>query len=361
MYNLRKLFNDDSSEQRTKVIGLYALIVSFNIFAWIWASIIFSGNKSLLAVAFLAYIFGLRHGMDTDHIAAIDNVVLKLVREKKHPIATGLFFSLGHSMLVILAVAVIAYTTTAFQSTINAFHKTGGIIATSISAFFLLTIAIMNFMILINIWTSLKQARAGNSVYEENLDTLLASRGFFARIFHPLIRLISRSWHMFAIGFLFGLGFDTATEIWLFAVSATNAAQGMSLWSVMIFPILFTAGMVLIDTTNSILMVSAYSWAFINPIRKLWYNLIGYNFILTGISVLVAFLVGSIEVLGLLVNKLKLKGGIWEVVSKINDSLDKFGFVIVGVLIVVWLLSVIIFRLRLSPGRSPYLSDSKPS
>ncbi len=185
----------------------------------------------------------------------------------------------------------------------------GSIIGTGASAFFLLAIAAINLVILRGVWRELSAARgAASRSPSTSSNALLSGRGFLARIFRPLFRMVSRSWQMFPIGFLFGLGFDTATEITLFTVAASQASGGMSFATVMIFPALFTAGMTLIDTTDSVLMVGAYGWAFLNPIRKIWYNLT-----ITAISVLVASLIGGIEALGLIADKLGLEGGFWDI------------------------------------------------
>ena len=181
--------------------------------------------------------------------------------------------------------------------------------------------------------------RQGGALVEEDLDALLAGGGLLARLFRPLFRTVSASWHMYPLGFLFGLGFDTATEIGLLGISAAQAAQGLSLWSTLVFPALFTAGMALVDTTDSVLMVGAYGWAFVNPLRKLWYNLT-----ITAVSVLVALLVGGLEALGLLADKLGLEGGFWSVVGDLNGDLANFGFVVIGVFVAAWVVSALVYR-----------------
>src|SRR5581483_10292979 len=215
----------------------------------------------------------------------------------------------------------------------------GSVIGTGASAFFLLAIAVINLVILRGVWRSFCAARRGEPVAEHELDALLAGRGLLSRIFRPLFRMVSRSWQMFPVGFLFGLGFDTATEITLFTVSASQASGGMSFGTVMIFPALFTAGMTLVDTTDSVLMVGAYGWAFLNPIRKIWYNLT-----ITAISVLVAVMIGGIEALGLIADKLGLEGAFWSAIAALNASLANFGYLVVGVFLLSWMLSFAIYR-----------------
>ena len=195
--------------------------------------------------------------------------------------------------------------------------------------------------ILKGIWSAFTRARGGHQIADEDLDALLAGRGFIARIFRPLFRVVSRSWHMYPIGFLFGLGFDTATEIGLLGISATQAARGMSFWTILVFPTLFTAGMSLMDTTDSVLMTRAYGWAFVNPIRKLWYNLT-----ITAASVIVALFIGGIEALGVIGDKLELEGGFWGLIGSLNDNLINFGFVVVGIFVASWLISSIVYRVK---------------
>jgi high-affinity nickel-transport protein len=336
---LRATVDDASPDQRAKVIAIYVLLLAANAVIWTWAAIVLSGRPTLLGTAFLAYVLGLRHAVDADHIAAIDNVVRKLMQEGKRPVSVGLFFSLGHSLVVILVVAAIAATAFALQGQFQNLKSVGSIVGTGASAFFLLAIAAINLVILRSVWRSFRRARRGEPVAEHELDALLSGRGFLARIFRPLFRMVSHSWQMFPIGFLFGLGFDTATEITLFTVAASQASGGMSFGTLMIFPALFTAGMTLIDTTDSVLMVGAYGWAFLNPIRKIWYNLT-----ITAISVLVASLIGGIEALGLIADQLGLEGGFWNTVTKMNDGLANFGYFVIGIFIASWAVSYLIYR-----------------
>src|SRR5208282_5138020 len=284
----------------------------------------------LLGTAFLAYVLGLRHAVDADHIAAIDNVVRKLMQDGKRPYAVGLFFSLGHSLAIALAVAGIAAAAFALQGRFQDFRSIGSIVGTGASAFFLLAVAAINLVILRHVWRSFLQARRGEPVAEHELDHLLGGRGVLSRLFRPLFRMVSRSWQMLPVGFLFGLGFDTATEISLFTVAASQASGGMTFGTVMVFPALFT---------DSVLMVGAYGWAFLNPIRKIWYNLT-----ITAISVVVALLIGGIEALGLIAGKLGLEGGFWEAIGALNGGLANFGYLVVGIFLVSWAISYLLYR-----------------
>jgi high-affinity nickel-transport protein len=336
---VRTLFDDKPHGLRAKAIGIYSILIVANAAAWAWALVAFGSSPTLLGAAFLAYILGLRHAVDADHIAAIDNVVRKLMQTGKRPIGTGFFFSLGHSSVVILAVFAIAATAAALQGEFESFKSVGGVIGTSVSAGFLLILGLVNLLILRGVWSNFQKVRRGGSLDENDLDLLMSKSGFLARIFRPLFRTVNKSWHMYPLGFLFGLGFDTATEIGLLGLTAVQAAQGMSIWSVLVFPALFTAGMALVDTIDSGVMVGAYGWAFVNPIRKLWYNLT-----ITAVSVVVAVMIGGLEALGLLADKLGLEGHFWGTIGELNEDLASFGFVVIGVFVASWVVSVLIYR-----------------
>ena len=334
-------FDDQPERAKAKVAMTYVLLIAANLGAWAWAWIAFSDRPVLLGTALLAYIFGLRHAFDADHIAAIDNVVRKLMQDGKTPFSVGFFFSLGHSSIVVLASLAIAATAAAMQSNLEWFHNIGGVIGTSVSALFLLVIGIANLFILKSTWGAFSRARRGAKITDDDLDTVLSGGGVLVRLFRPLFKVVSRSWHMYPIGFLFGLGFDTATEIGLLGISATQAAQGMSFWTILVFPALFTAGMSLMDTTDSVLMTGAYGWAFVNPVRKLWYNLT-----ITAASVVVAIFIGGLEALGLIADKLGLDGGVWSFVGAMNDNLANFGYAVVGIFLASWLISTIVYRVK---------------
>jgi len=339
MDGYRGLFDDRGVTLHIKVIALYAILATANLLAWAWAFAAFHGNTLLLGTALLAYGFGLRHAVDADHIAAIDNVTRKLMQEGKRPIGVGFFFALGHSTVVIIAVAVIAVTASTLQDRFPGLLAVGGVIGTTVSAGFLFIIAMINLMVLVGVYRLFQRVRRGSTYVEDELNVFLAQRGLFGRLFRRLFRLIGRSWHMYPLGFLFGLGFGTATEIALLGISASEAAKGISVWSILVFPALFTAGMSLVDTTDGVLMLGAYGWAFVNPIRKLYYNLT-----ITGVSVVVALAIGSIETLGLVADELGLDGGIWNVVNAANDNFGALGYAIIGVFVASWLISLVVYR-----------------
>jgi len=336
-----RVFNDGSNNLRAKVVSIYLVLVVTNVGAWVWALATFRHYPVLLGTALLAYSFGLRHAVDADHIAAIDNVTRKLMQEGKRPAAVGFFFSLGHSTIVVLASVAIAATATAFKNRFDAFQNVGGVIGTLVSALFLLAIAAMNIVILGTVYRTFRQVKAGAPYVDEDLNMLLAGRGLLARLFRPMFRLIRRSWHMYPLGFLFGLGFDTATEVGLLGISAAQAAQGMSIWSILVFPALFTAGMSLVDTTDSILMLGAYGWAFVKPIRKLYYNLT-----ITFVSVVVALVVGGIEALGLAADQFGLAGPFWQAIAALNEHFGMIGYLIIAIFVVSWVAAAVIYRMR---------------
>jgi len=338
---LNRLFLSMSANLRRKIAAVALLLIIFNLGAWIWAFVAFAGHPLLLGTAMLAYSFGLRHAVDPDHIAAIDNITRKLMQEGKRPVTVGLYFSLGHSTIVVLLSAVVAITAHALQGGLAEYKVVGGVISTSVSALFLFTIAFVNLMILVNTWRSFRRLKAGEELDHDDLDLLMSGGGLMARIFRRLFRLVRRGRHIYLLGLLFGLGFDTATEVGLLGLSAAGATNGLSPWSIMVFPALFSAGMALIDTADGILMLGAYGWAFLKPARKLYYNLT-----ITSLSVAIAVVIGGIETLGLLHDKLELNGRFWDAVGGLTDNFDLLGYGIIGILVFGWAVSFAIYRLR---------------
>lgn len=324
---------------KSKIAALYVLLIAFNAGAWLWAFAAFHRYPFLMGTSLLAWSFGLRHAVDADHIAAIDNVTRKLMQEGKRPLDVGLMFSLGHSTIVVLASVGIAAASLAMKSHLGALKDIGGIVGTLVSACFLFAIALANLCALKTAIAAFRRVRRGLSYTQEDLDALMAGTGFFARIFRPAFALVTRGRHMYFLGLLFGLGFDTATEVGLLGMSAAGAAQGMPIWSILVFPALFTAGMTLVDTTDNILMLGAYGWAFVKPVRKLYYNIT-----ITSISILVALAVGGIEGLGLLADQLRLGGPFWDSIGVLNNNFGLAGYAVAGVFAACWLCSMAIYR-----------------
>lgn len=335
------VLNDSPRNVRRKIINLYVFLISVNILVWILALITFHPYPLLLGNSVIAYTFGLRHAVDADHIAVIDNVTRKLMQEKKRPVAVGFFFALGHATIVVAMSAGIILTATLIQKDFPHLKEISELISTGVSAFFLLAIAIINMFVLWDVFNIFQSVKHGGTYSEQNLDESLNQRGLIGRFFRPLTKLVSHSWNMFPIGILFGLGFDTATEVGLLGISATSAAQGMPIWSILLFPALFTAGMSLIDTTDGILMLGAYGWAFVKPIRKLYYNMT-----ITLISVLVALVIGAIEVLSIIGDQMKLSGSFWDFIGKLSDNFGLIGYLIIGIFIFSWIVSSIVYAVK---------------
>jgi len=316
---------------------LLAVLVAANFAAWAWALVAFNHSSALMAASLLAWCYGLRHAVDADHIAAIDNVTRKMMQQGKRPFGVGAWFSLGHSSIVVLASVAIAATTAAFQKKMDGFHHAGGVIGTTVSASFLLIMALVNLIILRGIWLNFRQLKRGELLTADF--TEMTTGGIMSCLFSSVFRLIDKSWHMYLVGFLFGLGFDTATEIGLLGISAGSASSGMSVWSILVFPALFASGMILVDTLDNVIMVGAYGWAFNKPQRKLYYNMT-----ITGTSVVVALFIGGLETLGLLADKFRFEGDIWQWVGTFNDNLGNAGFVVVGMFIACWGISMLNYR-----------------
>ncbi len=326
---------------RSRVVAIYVALAAFNIAAWTWAFVVFHAQPLLLSTGLLAWSFGFRHAVDADHIAAIDNVTRKLMQEGRRPVTVGFFFALGHSAVVLVVAALVAATSGALKARFDGMAAFGNLFGTAVSASFLFILAAINIVILRGVWRAFRQLRRDGTYDANDLDVLLSNRGFLNRLFKPVFRIVSRSWHMLPVGFLFGLGFDTATEVSLLGISAAEAAKGLSMWSVLVFPVLFAAGMTLVDTTDGVLMLGAYEWAFVRPIRKIYYNLT-----ITLVSVVVAVLIGGIEALGLLGDQLSLHGSVWRGLDALNNNFNTLGFVVIGVFVAAWIASVAIYRIK---------------
>jgi nickel/cobalt transporter (NiCoT) family protein len=339
--SLAELFDDRPAALNAKTAVLYVVLVSANVLAWLWAFLQFRDQPILLGTASLAYAFGLRHAVDPDHIAAIDNVTRKLMQEGKRPISAGFFFALGHSTIVVIASLLVALSVGALEANFAWFKSIGGAIGTGVSAGFLFIIALINALILVSVYRAFAALRRGERVTEEALHDLLSRRGLLSRGLRAVFGVMTRSWHMYPLGFLFGLGFDTASEVGLLGISAAQGSAGLPIWSLLIFPALFTAGMSLIDTTDGVLMVQTYGWAFVKPVRKLYYNLT-----MTLISIVVALLIGGLEVLGLLASKHGLEGRFWNLVDQLNENFGLLGYLIIGIFAAGWLISVLVYKIQ---------------
>lgn len=322
-----------------RLVFLYSALLIMNLFGWVTVLLVARSYPLILGLATLAYGLGLRHAVDPDHIAAIDNSTRKLVQDGQRPAAGGFFFSLGHSTVVVLLTVAVALAASAVHHDLPALQHTGSVIGTSVSCLFLLLIGGINLVALVQAVKKWRAVLRGEPCDEDAIHGYPIGGGLLARLFRSLLRTVGASWHMYPIGFLFGLGFDTASEVALLGLAATSGTSGLPLWGVLLLPLLFTAGMSLVDTTDGVLMLRAYGWAAIRPARKLYYNMS-----ITAASVLVALFIGGAEGLQVVQQEAGFRGEFWNQTAHLQ--LNSLGFVIVGAFVGSWLLSVAIYRLR---------------
>ena len=328
-----------SRPERLRLGGLAGAVLALHLVGW-GLFLYYSGRYPALAgLGVLAYTFGLRHAFDADHIAAIDNATRKLLAQGKRPLGTGFFFSLGHSTIVFSLAAGLAVAASAIKERIPSFQNYGATIGAGVSGTFLWIIGILNLLVLLDIVRIYRGIGRGE-YDEQTLEDRLHDRGFMNRFFlGRFFRLISKSWHMYPLGVLFGLGFDTATEVGLLALAAGVASHAVPFLAVLSLPILFAAGMSLMDTADGAFMSQAYGWAFSNPVRKVYYNIT-----VTSLSVTVALAIGSVELLQLASGRLGLSGGVWGWVDALD--FEKLGYGVVGLFFLTWICSVAIWKAR---------------
>ena len=332
----------------SRVAGMAAVVVVLNVVGWallaraVGHHFHISQTKLFgLGTGVLAYTLGMRHAFDADHIAAIDNTTRKLVGEGKRPLGAGFFFSLGHSTVVLLLALALSFGIRALNLQVSqqtsGLHSVTNIVGTSISGMFLYLIALVNLFVLLSISRLYRQMRSGRYDPVE-LDRQLDKRGLMNRLLGGYARHVDTSWKLYPVGFLFGLGFDTATEIALLVIAGSAVVGGLPLYAILSLPLLFAAGMCTFDTLDGYFMNFAYDWAFANPVRKVFYNLT-----ITGLSVAVAFFVGTIEILGLIGQQANLSSPFWDFVRGFN--LNAAGFVIVGLFVATWVIALLYWRL----------------
>jgi high-affinity nickel-transport protein len=321
-------------------IGIVYLLIGVATLLGFTASAIIGRLSVLLAgLGVITYVFGLRHGVDADHIAAIDNTTRKLIQDNQRPFTVGLWFSLGHSTIVVALIVALVFATRTVIGHIPALASSGAIIGTTVSGVFLWLMGIVNLVIVLGIYRIYKVMKQGR-LDQSELDNLLEKRGFLNRYFRPLFKLVKRPWHIYPIGVLFGLGFDTATEIALIAISVgIGVSSAVPIWMILVLPFMFTCGMVLIDTTDGVAMRLAYGWAFINPIRKIYYNLT-----VTVISVLVALAIGTVELLQVVASELNFRGVFWNWLGALD--FETIGFLIIIIFVFSWLVSLGYWKYR---------------
>ena len=330
-----------------RLAGMVITVVGLNVVGWGMLALAAGGNYHInrtevfgFGTGLLAYTLGMRHAFDADHISAIDNTTRKLLNDGKRPLSVGFFFSLGHSSVVFFLAVVLNFGIRGLDQQVkngsSSLQYTTNIVGTLVSAFFLFVIAAINIVILVGILKIFRAMRGG--VYDEaELERQLNSRGLMMRVLGPLSRRVDTPWKMYPIGFLFGLGFDTATEVALLVLAGTAVVGGLPFYAILSLPILFAAGMSLFDTMDGCFMNFAYDWAFAKPVRKVYYNLT-----ITGLSVFVAMFIGGIEALGLLAQDGHLNGGFWSFMQ--NFNINKAGFVIVGVFVLTWMVALAVWR-----------------
>ena len=344
--SLRRSF---SPREWRRIGWMFFVIVALHVigFGIFFAFVVPEHYKGLgIGISILAYTLGLRHAFDADHISAIDNTTRKILHERhgeaesNRPVSLGYYFSLGHSTIVVVIGAGLVIAERAVFKAVShsnsGLEQFGGVFGTIVSATFLYLIALMNIVILVGIMRVFRSMRNG-SYDEEELERQLQNRGLMYRFFGRWMKSIDKEWKLYPVGVVFGMGFDTATEVALLATTALLAAQHLPWYSIMCLPILFTAGMVLMDTIDCLFMNVAYGWAFFNPVRKIFYNLA-----ITGLSVAICFFIGTIEVLGLLPQELHWSGPFWDWTS--GFDINKAGFIIVGMFVVTWIGAMLIWR-----------------
>jgi len=337
--SLMRVWRGADAGLRRRLLVIYAVLAAAN--GLIWATLVISGARYpiLLGLAPIAFGFGLRHAVDPDHIAAIDNTTRKLMRDGQKPVAVGFFFSLGHSTVVFALSVAIAFSAGFVRANLPHMQAFGAVIGTSISGIFLVLIAGINLIVLSEIMGTWRRLRRDGCYSPENLEELLNQRGLLARLFRPLLRMVGKSWHMYLVGLLFGLGFDTASEVGILGMSATAGAGGMPVWLILLLPLLFVGAMSLIDTTDGVAMLGAYGWARVRPARKLYYNM---N--ITLISVIIALFIGGIEVLQVISMETGWRAGLFGWADTVRFS--NLGVYTIAILLACWAISAAVFKLR---------------
>ena len=322
-----------SGNERVKVVILYSIILSVTAAGFLASFYIGRIAIVLAGLAVVTFVFGLRHGVDADHIAAIDNTTRKLIQEGKRPLTVGTWFSLGHSTIVVALIVALIFATRTITSSIPGLQDAGATIGTLVSGSFLWIIGLINVVIVLGIYRIFQHMKKGK-LDQTQLDNLLENRGFMNRYFRPLFRVVKKPWQIYPIGVLFGLGFDTASEVALIAISVgVGVSTSVPIYYVLILPLMFTCGMVLVDTTDGVLMRMAYGWAFLNPLRKVYYNLT-----VTVISILVAWAIGTVELLQVISGELSLSGGFWSWLNTLD--FETMGYGIVAIFVASWLVSL---------------------
>jgi nickel/cobalt transporter (NiCoT) family protein len=350
---LRAIRTSMTSAEWTRLIAMFAFIAAVNVCGWgIFVLYVLphhfdyrgeGGSAGLgvgVGVAITAWFLGFRHAFDADHISCIDNTTRKLMADGKRPLGTGFFFSFGHSTVIVAVGVGITFAARAVFGAVvdpsSAYETAGGAIGTTLSAGFLYLIALLNLIVLAGIFKVFRAMRNG-SYDEQQLEAQLQSRGFMYRFFGRFMKSINHTWQLYFVGIVFGIGFDTATEVLLLAATTYAALQGLPYFAVLALPFMFSGGMMLFDTLDGMFMNFAYGWAFARPVRKVYYNLV-----ITALSIGAAFIIGTIEILGVLTSEIHLHGSFWNVMANFNINLA--GFCIAGLFVAVWAVALLYWR-----------------
>ncbi|RZD18292.1 MAG: HoxN/HupN/NixA family nickel/cobalt transporter [Candidatus Acididesulfobacter diazotrophicus] len=319
---------------KTKITFLYLFLFSFLAISLFILFARLHANPAFMSLGFLAMVLGAKHGLDADHIAAIDNTTRKFMNEGKKPVTIGMFFSLGHSTSVFFLIGIMTLTASYLDKFLpDSVKNLASVLGTGVSAAFLYIIAILNIVILISIIKLAKNYKTNREIMEQELQ----KRGFMNRYFYKIFNLVRHSYQMYFVGLLFGIGFDTGTEAAVLAIAGGLAASGHPFIDIMILPLLFSATMMIVDSTDGVLMVFAYSWAFLNPVRKIFYNIT-----ITTLSIMLALGIGTLEWIQVIAMELGLNNGIFYTLQTV--SFYKLGSIIVGLFIAVWIASIIIYK-----------------
>ncbi|MFC8342918.1 HoxN/HupN/NixA family nickel/cobalt transporter [Streptomyces sp. NPDC057280] len=343
----QRVLGSMTREEWIRVGGMAAFILFLHVVGWFTLVVLVApghysvGAKSFgIGIGVTAYTLGMRHAFDADHIAAIDNTTRKLMGEGKRPLSVGFWFSLGHSSVVFGLTFLLALGVKALAGPVrddgSSLHDVTGLIGTTVSGTFLYVIAGINLVILAGIWKVFRRMRSGD-FDEAALEEHLNNRGFMNRLLGRVTGSVTKPWQMYPLGLLFGLGFDTATEVALLVLAGSGAASGLPWYAILCLPVLFAAGMSLLDTIDGTFMNFAYGWAFSQPVRKVYYNLT-----ITGLSVAVALLIGTVELLGLLAERLDLHGPFWTWIAGLD--LNTLGFAVVGLFVLTWIVALVVWK-----------------
>ncbi len=344
---LRRALNSLSPEERRSAAGMLAVVVGLHVVGWGLLLVVIApenyqvgGQIFGVGLGVTAYVLGLRHAFDADHIAAIDNTTRKLMGEGKRPMSVGFWFSLGHSSVVFIMVALLSFGVRALAGALtddqSTLQKATGMFGTAISGTFLLLIGVLNLVVLVGLTGVFRKMRAGE--YDEaTLEAHLDNRGLMNRLLRPVMKVVRKPVHMYPVGLLFGLGFDTVTEVGLLVIAGGAAASGLPWYAILVLPILFAAGMSLLDSIDGSFMNFAYGWAFSKPVRKVYYNLV-----ITGLSVAVALLIGGQEIISILVDKMEITTGPLAAIGQLD--LNLMGYVVVALFVLTWAIALLVWR-----------------